>query len=500
MLEAAPFLIIGLLVTGILRHLLGPEATRKLFGANTRWSLLQAWLIGMLLPVCSLGVIPVIREMRRSGISGGTILAFALTAPLFNPLSLLYGLTLSDPFTILAFALCSLVIVTFAGIAWDRLFPGSAASAAISRPITPGLGRMFAILVAGIRETVSPSLGYVLLGLLGVGLLGAALPAGALQRSMNHGMWSAPLVMSFVAIPIYATPMLAMSQLGSMFQHGNSIGAAFVLLAFGAGMNLGLLAWMIGCYGWKKSAVWIGLLLAVVLVLAYGIDQPLFPEGATIEDHTHAFDVYCRPFEAGSVPHPGEYVINKLRQDIEPFEWWAATVLGAMLGLGLLGRLTGWGESLENWLSAPPAGTERPRSRYDIYIPGPVLGVIALIGLLASTVIGCYVYYPPVDEAFEEIKSARTSALSAAMVGDKQQFKRWVEILDDWTRKLEVGVYLREWQLSEYCRVKGERVREKLEMLEHMVENDERDEAKVMVTECHRSIVRLRRAYQPNSL
>ena len=29
-----------------------------------------------------------------------------------------------------------------------------------------------------------------------------------------------------------------------MFQHGNSVGAAFILLCFGAGMNLGLLAVM----------------------------------------------------------------------------------------------------------------------------------------------------------------------------------------------------------------------------------------------------------------
>ena len=47
----------------------------------------------MLMPVCSLGVIPIAREMRRSDLRGGD-LAFAMTAPLFNPLSMLYGLTL----------------------------------------------------------------------------------------------------------------------------------------------------------------------------------------------------------------------------------------------------------------------------------------------------------------------------------------------------------------------------------------------------------------------
>ena len=79
----------------------------------------------MLLPVCSLGVIPIAREMRRARISGGAILAFAMTAPLFNPLSMLYGLTLSAPFVILSFAFCTMVIVTAVGAIWNRIFPGT---------------------------------------------------------------------------------------------------------------------------------------------------------------------------------------------------------------------------------------------------------------------------------------------------------------------------------------------------------------------------------------
>ena len=98
--------------------------------------------------------------------------------------------------------------------------------------------------------------------------------------------------MTAVALPAYATPMLAMSQLGMMFQHGNSVGAAFVLLAFGAGMNFGTLAWMWRTYGRRPSLTWLGLLLAVVIALSYGIERPLRPADAPAADHTHAFDIY----------------------------------------------------------------------------------------------------------------------------------------------------------------------------------------------------------------
>ncbi len=102
---------------------MGHKETKWMFGSNTVKSLFQSWVIGMLLPGCSLGVIPIVKQLRRSGIAIGTIFAFALSSPLFDPMSLLYGLTLSKPITILAFATFSLIVVTIAGGLFDKWFP-----------------------------------------------------------------------------------------------------------------------------------------------------------------------------------------------------------------------------------------------------------------------------------------------------------------------------------------------------------------------------------------
>ncbi|OYW17310.1 MAG: hypothetical protein B7Z55_12785, partial [Planctomycetales bacterium 12-60-4] len=190
---------------------------------------------------------------------------------------MLYGLTLSKPLTIIAFAACSLVVVTMSGALFDWVFPSTELDVAEPPLTPPGLRRLLAMLVVMAREAVSGTAVLMLLGLCGVGLLSIALPAGSLQASMAHDNPYSPLVMTAVAIPAYATPMTAMGQLGSMFQHGNSVGAAFILLTFGAGMNLGLLAWMVIYYGSKKSAVWFGLMLAIVIAFSYGIERPLYP-------------------------------------------------------------------------------------------------------------------------------------------------------------------------------------------------------------------------------
>lgn len=119
--SAVPTVIVGLFIAGLFRYYLGTAGTVRFFGGSGLRSLPQSWLIGMLLPVCSIGVLPILREMRRMGIRPGAITAFAISAPLFNPLSLLYGLTLTRPYVIAGFAIASLGVVTALGLVWDRL-------------------------------------------------------------------------------------------------------------------------------------------------------------------------------------------------------------------------------------------------------------------------------------------------------------------------------------------------------------------------------------------
>ena len=58
-IEASPTLLSGLLIAGILQRMVGPADTRRLFGGAGWKGIVRAWVLGMLLPVCSLGVLPV---------------------------------------------------------------------------------------------------------------------------------------------------------------------------------------------------------------------------------------------------------------------------------------------------------------------------------------------------------------------------------------------------------------------------------------------------------
>jgi hypothetical protein len=424
-------------------------------------------------------------------VSGGTILAFGLTAPLFNPISVLYGLTLANPLVIITFSFCSLLIVTVVGLAWNWLFPGTASPQETPPEVAAGIKRILSVFTAAARELVGPSALYILIGLLGVGLLSVALPSGSLQTAAEHDDAWAPLFMTLVAIPAYATPMVAMMQLASMFQHGNSVGAAFALLALGAGANLGLLGWVGHNYGWRRSLIWFGILFSVVVSLAYAVDKPLYPRGIESAGHTHAFDGYCCPFtELTSRPAAATWAI--LRDKTASYELISMGAMGilALGGTALLLLDCRW--PIEAWLERAP----RARLRYDVVLPGPMLAGVALVGLVAASIFGCYLYYPPPTEIFAEMRVVNAEVVASTRSRDWDTAAYWIPIYEDWTRKLEVSLFLRGGDLSDYRRAKGNVVRDKLELLEHEVEDHEASEANKLATDVFRSFDRLRAAYE----
>ena len=495
LVQATPTILVGLAVAGIFRRLMGHANTRRLFGSGTWRELPQAWLIGMLLPVCSLGVIPVAREMRRARISGGTILAFAMTAPLFNPLSMLYGLTLSEPFVLLSFAFCTMLVVTLVGGLFNRLFPDSTPGEPEPPPVSYGLRRMASIVVVAAREVVGPTLAYILIALTGVASLSAVLPPGSLQATMEHKNPYAPLAMVGVALPAYTSPLVAMSQIGSMFQHANSVGAAFVLLTLGAGINLGTIAWCCRNYGTARGLAWLAMLLAIVLGLAYAIEGPLYPSEIEPPGHTHAFDIYCRPFDAASSTTLAPLALEKLKEGLDPVANVGLIVLASLVVIGLSLKVLDRRWRVEDWLERPSAPTDRPSSWLHVSIPPGGLGGIALAGMVAFSVVGCFAYYPSPREVFDEMSILRGEVLTAALSGNQKHALHFIPLWDDWTRRLQVGTFLREGRLGPYRRMKAKVFRDRLELLKHAVEEGDREEAREFVADVSDAYSRMRQVY-----
>jgi uncharacterized membrane protein YraQ (UPF0718 family) len=455
-LDASLTLVMGVIVAGIIHRMVGPAATRRLFGSG--WGgPLRGWAAGMLLPVCSLGVIPVARELRRAGVPGGTVLAFVLTGPLLNPISFLYGLTLGEPKVIISFAAITLLKTAVVAYLWEAWFGGAADAAfaverarvadAIPLPIA-GAKRMVSVLVTAARELSGHDVIYYTIGLLGNAILSCLIPHGALQRTMSHLDHLAPLRMLFLSIPAYVSPLSGMMRIGSMFEHGNSIGAAFILLVLGIGMSLGTLTWLLHDFG-RRIAPWFVLYTIIVLGIGYACEPLLWDSRKVEADHTHAFDDLSSPFYKNretAAAQMADVVRSKLAQQFGMQEELALICLGSLLVSGIVLRIADQSGKLERWLLAPPAPGKA--KQWDFSLSGVALGGTAITGLIVFSVVGAYVYYPNREFCLERMRGISADTRDMLRQNQVNESIRNLEQWDLVARQLQVGVYIRDFHVT----------------------------------------------------
>lgn len=498
LIEASSTIVVGLIVAAVFERVIGPEGTRRLFAGAGLKGLFRAWVIGTLLPVCSLGVIPVICQMRRAGVPPANILAFVLAAPQLNPLSFLYGITLSEPVVIISFVVATMVIAIVGGEIWKRLFSTqtfekSPVPSAELLP-TPGIRRLLSLLVSAGRTLIGPAGLYMLLGIGCTGLLSGLIPFGALSTTMRHEDWHSPLLMLLIGFPVYSGVLPGMMRLGLMFDHGNSVGAGFVLFELGVGFNLGLWFWLMHTFGYKRILIWIAVVISITLCMAYLSENTLYFAKEQI-DHTHAFDDWSSPFPSYADVQL-TIVWKKLLQKIEILEPVALAVLVMLAGLGALLALLDRHHRVEAFLLAAPPPRTSPPSIWNREVPGPVLGVCILLGLIALSVVALFIYYPAPQDVFEEMTRVRADTWVAVRSQRGEEAVRLIERWDLLTRKLQVGDFLRTGRVDDEAVQKIVTLRESLEQLRDVLLDHELEKGKNLLDEIEKAYRQCRDHYR----
>lgn len=88
-LQALPFILIGVFVSSLIRYLVNDEWFARFAPKNAVAGVIVGSLLGLFIPVCDCGVLPVTRSLFRKGVSMHTALAYLLTAPVINPVVIL---------------------------------------------------------------------------------------------------------------------------------------------------------------------------------------------------------------------------------------------------------------------------------------------------------------------------------------------------------------------------------------------------------------------------
>jgi uncharacterized membrane protein YraQ (UPF0718 family) len=84
-IEAAPFLLLGSLASGLIAVFVTPDDMARVIPRNPILATVVGALLGMIFPVCECGVVPVVRRLYQKGLPISAGIAFLLGAPVLNP-------------------------------------------------------------------------------------------------------------------------------------------------------------------------------------------------------------------------------------------------------------------------------------------------------------------------------------------------------------------------------------------------------------------------------
>ncbi|MEH7415109.1 permease [Neobacillus drentensis] len=84
-LEAIPFILLGVFVSAIIQSFVSENVIRRVLPRNAYLALIPAALLGIVFPICECAIVPVVRRLIKKGMPSHVGVVFMLSAPILNP-------------------------------------------------------------------------------------------------------------------------------------------------------------------------------------------------------------------------------------------------------------------------------------------------------------------------------------------------------------------------------------------------------------------------------
>jgi uncharacterized protein len=84
-LEAIPFILLGVFVSAIIQTFVSENAIQKVLPRNPYLAVIPAALLGIIFPICECAIVPVVRRLIKKGMPSHVGVVFMLSAPILNP-------------------------------------------------------------------------------------------------------------------------------------------------------------------------------------------------------------------------------------------------------------------------------------------------------------------------------------------------------------------------------------------------------------------------------
>ncbi|MBN2526059.1 MAG: permease [Deltaproteobacteria bacterium] len=296
----APYLLLGVVAAGAMHVLLPVDFVSKRLGQKSVGVVFKAGALGVPIPLCSCGVVPVAASLRNNGASKGATVSFLVTTPTSGVDSMFATWSLLGwPLMVLRVS-ASFILGIVAGVLTNFADHDAAAPVPVKQerartdkvsPVTSAIRYAFTELYEGISR---PLLVGTLLG----GIITALMPADLLSQTVGTGALSY-LVMLVVGIPLYVCASGSIPLAAALLAKGISPGAALIFLIAGPATNAATVTIISNMLGKKTLLIYLAVLTLGTLGMGVATDWVFTAAqfSSPVIEHAHehgevAFDWY----------------------------------------------------------------------------------------------------------------------------------------------------------------------------------------------------------------
>ena len=277
----SPWLVAGFFAAGVLAVWIPRAWVNRALGGRTGLSgVLRAVLVGVPLPICSCGVLPIAAGLRRNGAGKGATAAFLISTPQTGVDSILATYALMGPvFAVarpLAAALTGLVggaVVAAVGGEDDAVASAADEPPPPSRGLREILRQAYVRLLGSVAKPLAA-------GLAVSALVTVLVPDGFFAEAFGGRDWLAMPAMALVGLPMYVCSTASIPIAASLMLKGVSPGAAFVFLMVGPAMNAVSVTTVAALIGRKATAAYVTTIVAGAILCGCAVNAFADPASA----------------------------------------------------------------------------------------------------------------------------------------------------------------------------------------------------------------------------
>ena len=298
--EIAPYLILGFIVSGLLYMFTSKEMITKNVGTPGFMSVLKASILGVPMPLCSCGVIPVSTSMYKRGATKGATLSFLISTPQTGVDSILLTLNQMGPQFAIIRPIVALITGVIGGMFGDLISDNDYKSTANvkhkhePKSLLDGLKYSFITLP---QDVIKP----LIKGIIISGFISILLP-NDFFASYNLTGITAMIIIAIASVPIYVCATASVPIAMMLISKGLEPGAAFVFLMAGPATNAATISVIINSLGKKIVYVYISVIFISSIIFGLLINAFLDPNSLPMNmHHGHSHNIIWNIFSQLSI-------------------------------------------------------------------------------------------------------------------------------------------------------------------------------------------------------